>query len=256
MFGFIYRSAFKDFFRPGRIVVWALIALAVFAIGSAWQHLSAGQPAEVKYGQLSNIFVFRMLALAAAIFSTMVVSQDVEQKTIVYTLTRNVQRPVVLLARMLAAITSVAIVSALFNISGGLAIFGGAAFGQSMVWYDVLITTLGAFAYCSLFVFISLLMNRAMIVCLLFAFGWETFVPNMPGDLYYLSISTYMKGMAQHPMPKEPEGITAALSGQVAEKLVPQIPSIIVLVMITVVFTAMSVAWFRAFEYSPREDAE
>ena len=123
-------------------------------------------------------------------------------------------------------------------------------------WMDLGVMALGAAAYASLFIFISLLMNRAMIVCLLFAFGWESFVPRMPGDLYYLSISTYLKGLASHPQPEQEGGLQAALAGNSVETLVPQIPSLIVLIAITGIFLTLAGLWFQRFEYSPREDAE
>lgn len=256
MFGFVYSSALRDFFRPTRAIVWVFVAAVVFGIGMVWTRISGTTEAGIQFGQLSGILVYRVLALAAAIFATMVVSQDVEQKTIVYTLTRVVPRQTMLLARSLAAITCVAIVSCLACTAGMLSVLGPNGFASSAYWADMGIMVLGAFAYSALFIFVSLLMNRAMIVCLLFAFGWESFVPRMPGDLYYLSIGTYLKGLATHPRPEQETGIQAALAGQTVETLVPPVPSLIVLVAIIGIFTVMGGLWFQRFEYSPREDAE
>jgi len=256
MFGFVYASALKDFMRPARLIVWFFIAVTVFGMGLVWRQLTGDTPLNIQAGQLADILVYRVLALAAAIFATMVVSQDVEQKTIVYSLTRVVPRKSMLLARSLAATTCIAIVSWLSCIAGVLAILGPSGLATPGFWIDMGVMALGACAYASLFIFVSLLMNRAMIVCLLFAFGWESFVPRMPGDLYYLSISTYLKGLAAHPQPEKEGGIQAALTGQSVETLVPQIPSLIVLVAIIGVMVTLSGLWFQRFEYSPREDAE
>ena len=58
---------------------------------------------------------------------------------------------------------------------------------------------LGAAAYGSLFLFVTLIFNRALIICVLFAFGWESSVPNLATGLQKLSILAHMQAIAKHP---------------------------------------------------------
>ena len=111
MLGYVFTSSLKDFLRPGRLAVWVVLALVIGLMGRLWISLGApGNPQET-YGQLSSVIVYRFMALVAAIFSTMVVSQEVEGKTIVYMLTRTVPRSTMLLGRTLACVAAVTLIS-------------------------------------------------------------------------------------------------------------------------------------------------
>lgn len=258
MFAYSYSSALRDFLlRPARIVVWLSVALIVFGIGKFWVYMTGGDQLEASYGQFAVILIYRLIALAAAIFGTMVISQEIEQKTIVYQLTRVLPRRDMLWSRTLAAVTAVSIVSIVCTISAVLSTLGPAGLGQGMVWRDMLIAVVGATSYTALFVVFSLLLNRAMIFCILFAFGWESFVPNMPGEMYYVSIATYLKGLAIHPAEQQLGGVARLLSGTVLPKdPVSPIACWIVLAVIIGGCLAFGAWWFGKFEYSPREDAE
>ncbi|WP_228062140.1 hypothetical protein, partial [Coleofasciculus sp. LEGE 07081] len=95
------------------------------------------------------------------------------------------------------------------------------------------------------------------IYCLLFAFGWETFVPNMPGDLYYLSIYPYLKSIAGHPViEKSQKDFMDVIGGEVTSQSVAPGVSWLVLAGMIAFCAWMGVAWFSRSEYTPREDVE
>ena len=121
---------------------------------------------------------------------------------------------------------------------------------------DLVALTVGAFAYGALFLFISLLFNRAMIVCLLFAFGWESSVPNMPGTMDSLSILTHLQAIAQHPAAESQNKMLGLMSGTLGTNTLPADRAWALMVGLVVVMLALSAWWFTHFEYVPREDAE
>ena len=257
MLGYVFTSSLKDFLRPGRLAVWVVLALVIGLMGRLWISLGApGNPQET-YGQLSSVIVYRFMALVAAIFSTMVVSQEVEGKTIVYMLTRTVPRSTMLLGRTLACVAAVTLISWVGSLFGGIGVMGLQVFAAPGWWIDLAILALGAATYSIFFVSISLLVQKAMVFSLLFAFGWETFVPNMPGDLFYMSFYTYLNSMSAHP--KLPIGelrVLDALSGRLTGNLVNSSTAVVILVAVTIVMTGAAMWWFNKFEYVPREDAE
>lgn len=256
MLGYVFSSSLKDFLRPGRVIVWGAVALFVGLMGKVWMQFGApGNPQET-YGFLADVIVYRLLALAAAVFSTMVISQEVDQKTIVYLLTRTVPRGTMLLGRAAAALVCVLVVAAMGALFGGLGVMGLETFTAVGWWRDFMVLALGGAAYMGLFVFVSLILNKAMIWTVLFAFGWETFVPNMPGDLFYVSIYTYMKALGGHPKPEVTRGILEAASGELGSKDVAPVVGGVVLVGIAVAFFALGMWWFNRFEFSPREDGD
>src|SRR5688500_1338640 len=108
---YIFQAALRDFLRFRRVFVWFIVALGVFGIAeiflSVWQSTNLNET----YSMLSSLLVFRVLPLASAIFSSAVIGQEVEQKTIVYLLTRPIERWKLVALRTLASAVAVALVS-------------------------------------------------------------------------------------------------------------------------------------------------
>lgn len=249
-------GALRDFVRPGRIVTWGLIALVVGIVGRVWVGFQSGQPLAT-YGVVTEILVFRVMALASAIFSMQVLAAEIEQKTVVYLLTRSIDRPSLLVGRALASFVAVLCASLAAWFAAGIGVLGPRAFQTGAFWWDAVVILLGVLAYGCLFILVSLILNKAMIYCLLFAFGWETFVPNMPGDLFYLSIYPYLKAISGHvTVEKASQDMLDVVQGAVTTQGVSAGVSWAVLAGMMVVFAWLGIAWFSRSEYTPREDAE
>ena len=251
---YLYRSALGDMLRPRRIFLWALISLVIFGIAIGFQRLTPDATPMEAYTLMSSVLVYRLLALTAAIFATAVVAQEVEQKTIVYVLTRPIPRWKILVFRLLAAVTSVFVISAMAATFLTLAVNRGFT---DVYFRDLVALAVGAFAYTSLFTLISLLVNRAMIYCLVFAFGWETAVANMPGGMYWMSLYNYLTSIANHPKSTgEDKGFLDALAGNMGSAAIPASTAWIAMPVFAIVCAVFGAMWFSSFEYTPREDAE
>lgn len=254
MEGAIFSQALREFMRFKRVIPWVLFALVCGGLAFVWPKF---QPDVTHQGQYTNviaIFVFKMVALASAILTTAIVSQEVEQKTIVYLLTRPVKRFSIILFRYLASI----IVMSAISIFGLLCTSFGASVGlnNELIGKDIIAVVLGSAAYGALFLFVSLILNRSMLVCLLYAFAWESAIPNLPGDLYYLSINSYMQGIAQHPAAEDANRTVTVIGGMKSATLLSSGTSIAVLLLLSATLVAISMVWFTKFEFVPREDAE
>jgi ABC-2 type transport system permease protein len=171
----------------------------------------------------------------------------------VYLVTRTVPRNVIVFSRGMAAVVAVTLMSWVSLIAVGLAVLGPGVFTQPMFWMDMLIMFMGAVAYSSLFIFITLIMNRSMLVILLFTFMWEAFVPFFKGDMYLLTVNTYMSVLAQHPDKGRGLVVTAM---QNDATMVNPVFAWIVLPAVGLGFLVLSGWWFSKFQYLPREDAE
>lgn len=256
MLSVAFSSALKDFVRPGRVITWFLIAVVIGFIGKLWVGFQPTQSVAT-YGQVMEILGFRILALASAVFGMQVLSAELEQKTVVYLLTRSISRSVLLAGRSLASFVAVSGASLMCWFAIGMGVLGPRAFQTPGFWMDAIVLLVGVAAYGVLFIFVSLILNKAMIYCLIFAFGWEAFVPNMPGDLFYISIYPYLKALTNHaPIESTKKGIMDVLSGQVTDLTVPVTASWIVLAGIIVGFAALGLWVFSQKEYLPREEAE
>ncbi|MBX3118396.1 MAG: ABC transporter permease subunit [Fimbriimonadaceae bacterium] len=209
------------------------------------------------YATLSGWLVFRLLALIAAIFAAVVVAQEVEQKTIVYLLTRPVPRPKILLARTAAAIVVTFVIGAIAALAVSVSVMGTAGFTNDLMLRDIKALFVGAAAYVSLFVLISLWLNRSMLICLLFAFGWEMAIPNMPGTMYRLSIFSYLTAIAERPSSGgQLNTLGTGLSGELSSNILLPSTGYLTMGFLIVACLGLGAWWFKNFEYVPREDAE
>lgn len=248
---FVFTHALRDFARARRLLVWLVVALVIYGIGVAYGKTGAGTTRQDTYILLSATLSYRILALSAAIFASAVVAQEVEGKTIVYLLTRPVPRQVLILGRMLAASLVVFAVSALSALAVSLSTHGGGG----LLARDLIALAVGALAYTGLFTLVSLVLNRAMIACLLFAFGWETLAAGVPGDLKLLTLNTHVIAIAERPTP-EGSGFLDAVGSMLGATGLPASAAWLVLLGVIGVTFAASMAWFTHFEYTAREDAE
>jgi ABC-2 type transport system permease protein len=254
---YVLQSALRENFRLRRFLPWAAAVAALFALALLWVRFAADYSPEQAYAQLSAAMNFRFLAIVAAVAAASVVSQEVEQKTIVYLLTRPIPRWKLLVYRALAAVAMVAAVAVVAALLMSAAVFGGGLLANPVMWRELPALLLGAAAYTTFFVFLTLLLNRAMIYCLLYAFGWEALIPNMPGDIFHFSIYSHMSALAGHPAPPEAQhGFAGALAGQAMGHAIPASTALPALIGVSAVALAAGCWWFTRFEYVAREDAE
>lgn len=255
MHAVVFSAALRDFFRIRRVGVWIGVALLLFAMGKLWVGLPRDPNLVESYGQISTVLLYRVLALSAAILATAVLSAEIEQKTIVYLLTRPIPRWKLLISRTAAAMTVVFVVGALGTIASALGVFGLSGLAKEVVLRDFLGVAAGAAVYVAFFVLLSMLINRAMIVCLLYAFGWETAASLMPGDLYVLSIYRHLMSAIGHKL-ETAQGPLGAMQRALGSTGLPPTAAWIVLGCILVVCLGMGAIWFSTHEYLPREDVE
>jgi ABC-2 type transport system permease protein len=247
-----FKFALLDGFRFKRILPWLFLGFCSFILAIAWKSINKDATPTDRFVNVANLLVFRLLPLAAAIYATSIISQEVEQKTIVYLLTRPIERWKLLVGRWGATAVAVTIFSV---ISLGLTLMGAGNGVKVNLLNDLLAIFLGALAYTSLFLFITLLFNRALIICVLFAFGWESSIPNLPSGLQKFSILAHMQGIAKHP-PSKGGNVLDIVAGILGENKMDPTVSIFSLLLFSVLMVGLSCYWFTTHEYIPREDAE
>jgi len=251
---FVYTSALRDFLRLRRIMVWIVVGLGLFAMAFTFRYLNPDATPRDAYYTLSSLLVFRVLPLASAIFSSAVIGQEVEQRTIVYLLTRPVERWKLILFRTLASATAVTLVSLFAMAMVGTAVFGN-PFSNPGFFNDAIAIVVGSLAYGTLFVAVSLLISKsAMVVCLLFAFAWETSVPSMPGSMSMLSVSTYLTAIAQRPATSGGVGFFGNIANSIGVNSLSSSTAWPMMILMIAGCGAFSMWWFSRSEFLPRED--
>jgi hypothetical protein len=379
---FLFRTALRDMARVRRLLAAAALIALPALLALAWRFSAPdAYDAYDAYNTLASVLVYGfLLVILAVVFGTGVVTQEIEQKTVVYLLTRPVPRWRILLAKFAAALVGIVVTTWL---AAGLLAF--AAFGMGgaqtsdilrlpdvrnpvgliarlknrqdlvgtylrkrMRWWrgdrvaefdlskpvpghlehlivrqinstlrsdrqfydparfegvelrpetkrllaarptgrdlvrlnrllledafpeviqprptpvyslprDLAILPVGAIAYGALFLLLATLLPRPLMAGLIFAFGWEAWVPNMPGNFQFVSVMTYLRILSPHPQPPaETMELLQFLSGGNHEAISTAAAWGALLGIIGIMLAAALVV-FSLREYVPRDDAE
>jgi len=261
----LMRTALREFLRPRRLLIAALLALLAPGIALLWRALTPAadfDPAEV-YDSLVVPMVFSFaLTILAVVNGTGVVSQEIEGRTIVYLLTRPLPRWRILLARFLAALTVVAAVPLLSATLLALVVFGPAGLAQAGLGADLSALAMGALAYGSFFLLLGAAVPRPLTWGLLLVFGWETWAPLLPGSFARLSIMSHLRALASREVTAAADagsqgGGNLLLSFSRPPQVdIPVSTAWTVLLTLSAACLLTALVVFSIREYVPREDAE
>lgn len=253
---YLFRTALRDLLRPKKLITaLALIALPTL-IAALWRAGAHAFDPETAYNTLAAGLVFGfLLVILAVVFGTGVLTQEIEQKTIVYLLTRPVPRWRILLAKFGAAVTAITLTVWLAALAVALVAFGPGGLGRSRLGQDLPILLIGALAYGALFLLLATLLNRPLMYGLFFAFGWESWVPNMPGSFGKLSLMAYLRVLAPHPQPQRAGmDVNELLQAFAPKETITSTLSWTVLACVILAALATALFIFSTNEYVPRDD--
>jgi ABC-2 type transport system permease protein len=191
MIGYLYWSTLKDILRPRRFAAWVIIVIILGLVGASVSRFFEGVTPQQAYGALSSSFIFRFLAIASAVFATGVIGAEIEQKTIVYLVTRPIERWKIYVMRTLASMTAVALLGIISSAVFTLTLLGPGGFGK-LFMSNLMAVSLGAIAYVGLFTFITLLLVKgSMVVSMIYAFGWELMASNASSGANFVFTSIF-----------------------------------------------------------------
>jgi ABC-2 type transport system permease protein len=257
---YLFKTALRDLTRPKRLIA-ALILIAIpsaLALMLRWGARRGSDDfyPQAVYNALAPAMVFGfILVILAVIFATGVVSQEVEQKTIVYLLTRPVPRWRILLMRFLAAIVAISVTGWLAAGLLAFVLLGGSALSDSTLQRDLTIIPIAALAYGSAFLLLATLLAKPLLWGLLYAFGVESWAPNLPG-IQKISLMAYLRVLAPHTqMERESVDIREFLT-VMNPGTITNTTAWTVLTLVIGLSLCAALFIFSVNEYVPREDAE
>jgi len=110
------------------------------------------------------------------------------------------------------------------------------------------VLTLGILAYTAFFTLLGTLAKRALVLGLMFSFGWETLVQYFPGMTQRFTIAHYLKSL----LPVQSQGGMSFLAFRL-EPTAP-LPSVATLLVLTVVFLGLACLVFSFKDYIQATD--
>lgn len=259
----LLQNALRETLRPRRLAIALILLFLPPLLAIIWRLLSpkdAWVPGDV-YDSLIAPFVFSVsLTILSVVYGTGVVSQEIEGRTIVYLLTRPFPRWRILLAKFLAAVIVVSVVTILSTLLVALAVYGVSRFNEAGVGGDILALLVGALVYGGMFLLLGTALPRPLTYGLLFVFGWETVVPNLPGEFARVSIMTYLKVLSQREIAPQGQGGFGGnplLAFAQAPKVeISRTEAWVILLCVAAVSIIAAHVLFSVKEYAPRDDSE
>ena len=136
-----------------------------------------------------------MLPLTALILATAALGGEIEDGTAVYLLSKPIARGRILAGKLLAAWgATAAAVLAGAALAGAVALAGES--GWNVLGGYLVALLLGSFAYCALFLMLSLLTSRALLAGVAYVFIWEFVLTSFAPGVQRASVREYTLGVA------------------------------------------------------------
>ena len=216
----------RQLFSRRRGILIALLALVPLGVGLLYRFggdsLDDPTPAEFAPQIIDALVVAALLPLGALVFGTAALGAEIEDGTAVYLLSKPIARWRILLVKVFVASLATVVLVTPTTVLTALVILGGddptsitAAFAVGV--------SVGAVVYCCVFVGLSAVTSRALLIGLGYVFVWEAFVTSIFSGTRWVSVRQYVLGLADgissapaSAFEADLGGLTAAVASAVA----------------------------------------
>jgi ABC-2 type transport system permease protein len=171
-------------------------------------------PIEFAPGMLDALVLAMVLPLAALIFGTGALGAEIEDGTAVYLLTKPIARWRIVAVKIAVSTAATLAVTLPPTVVASLIVLAGETRALTLA-FGVAVAV-GALAYCSLFVALSVRTSRALLIGLAYVFVWEAIVPTIFDGTRWFSVRQYMLGIADLISTAPRFALEADLSGAAA----------------------------------------
>jgi ABC-2 type transport system permease protein len=213
--GLIVSLTVRQLLGQRRTWLLVLLALAPVLIAVIYRFVAdeTRDPREfVAAGLMRNVVINLVLPLTALVFGTAALGQEFEDGTAPYLFAKPLARWRIALAKVLSAwLGTGAFLGACVMLTGLTVLVGERM--DLIVPAFAIAALLGALAYTSLFVCLSVLFERALIIGLIYVFVWEALITNLAPGAAYLSVRSYSLGIARALADTPPSIFSAQLGG-------------------------------------------
>ncbi|MGZ5453300.1 MAG: ABC transporter permease [Candidatus Aminicenantales bacterium] len=193
-FGFLSR-------RTGKTRVFAILGLIPVVLAVVVRvvlHGRSGPMAAVFTDILMVFFLQFYIVILALFYGTSITAEEVENRTLSYLITRPIPKPAIVLGKF-AAYSALMFAMVAVSLASSYFIMNAARLSDPELYLTFLrylgVLGLGILAYAAFFTFLGTILKRAIIVGLVFGFGWENVIQYFPGSTQRFSIVHYLKSL-------------------------------------------------------------
>jgi ABC-type transport system involved in multi-copper enzyme maturation permease subunit len=249
------RRVFAFFFflsrRTGKTRVFFLLGMIPVGIAVLVRLVMAGRTEDVTAVTTEILMVFFVtfyIVILSLFYGTSICAEELEGRTLSYLITRPLPKPAIFVGKYAAY---VALTVLMVTASLGLSYFimnshrlRDAALYVTFLRYAGVLG-LGIMAYTAFFAFLGTFLRRAILVGLMFGFGWENVIQYFPGSTQRFSLVHYLKSL----LPRQPAGGKAIAILLFRLEPTDPVVAVVTLVLIAAVFVALAGWLFRTKEY-------
>ncbi len=185
--------------RGRRLIVLAVMFAIPAALAVLQRALSGGVAPEMLEAQLIFYVIPQALApLAALLYGTGVIQDEIEEQTLTYLLVRPLPRAALYVTKLLGAMLTTSLLAAV----GTAVVYVAVYWGTPQLWGQVLpvwafkagaLFALAQIAYCAIFSFISLLTRRSLLAGIAYIVLIEGLLANWDFILRKLTVMYYFR---------------------------------------------------------------
>jgi ABC-type transport system involved in multi-copper enzyme maturation permease subunit len=235
----------KIFLFLSLIPVIILLLAKIGEIGNPDGYIRA---ARIFSQMLLVIYIKLLIPILALLYGSIIINEEVDQKTLVFLTTSPIPKPAVLLGKYAAYATLTSIILGI-GLFLSLVIVNVNHLGRLThvnVFFNFLgVGVLALVAYMAFFSFLGALLKKSMIIGLFFVFGWEIVASLFPGMTQKLTFSYYIKSLL--PYSADDGSFLSFLMVQVEP--ISKAGAVIVLLLSIVVFLTAGSYLFQKKEY-------
>ena len=180
-----------------RTILMILLAAMPILLGLLIRANEDELRAEVLGPTIDGLVIRIVLPLIALVFGTAALGMELEDGTGVHFLTKPIERWQIILTKTLVAGTLTAALIVPSTVVSGLLMGGTSSAAIEVTFAFALANVVGSYLYTAIFLVLSVITTRGLIIGLAYALIWEGVVAGLLPGSQIFSVREYLSGIAQ-----------------------------------------------------------
>lgn len=195
MNGVVASITFRQLLGRRRLLLLLLLAAVLVLVAVIYRLADpSGNEDRFTAQLLANFGVGTLLPLVTLIIGTAALGAEIDDGTAVYLLSKPISRATIVLTKVFVAWAVSALLACVPMLLAGLIAAGG--LGNGLVIAFVVATAVGALAYTALFLALSLVTGRALVIGLAYVLIWEGFLAGLFSGTRTFSVRQHILALA------------------------------------------------------------
>jgi ABC-2 type transport system permease protein len=197
IFGTLASVTLRALLGRRRTILMVLLAAMPILLGLLIRANEDELGAEVLGPTIDGLVIRIVLPLIALVFGTAALGMELEDGTGVHLLTKPIERWQIILTKALVAGTLTAALIVPSTVVSGLLMGGAGSTAIEVTFAYALANIVGSYLYTAIFLVLSVITTRGLIIGLAYALIWEGVVAGLLPGSQIFSVREYLSGIAQ-----------------------------------------------------------